>query len=303
MIIDAWGESQLKEFCDKNSIPVPQGTKMNELRAVVRKHRAEILGDTVAGSASKAYGAATSNARNQYAKASDSASLAAEDAFNNAASVWSESRLKAYLDSRGVDVPQMSTLDELRALVRKHSHNLATQWHSWSFEDLNRDDLKDYLTKHGNAAAKAAAAKKDASRKELVKAAQSAYASASSAGGSAFASATSHIASVTGTAKQNAFDTWSESELKSYLDSYGVRVPHNSKLDELRAEARKQATYFKYGTSSPGETLFAKIEETAKESWNWVANQLNLGGQAAQKKAAEVEAEAKTKVKQAKVEL
>ena len=69
MIIDAWGESQLKDFCDKNGIPVPQGTRANELRALVRKNRAQILGDTVGSSASSAFGAATSNARNQYAKA------------------------------------------------------------------------------------------------------------------------------------------------------------------------------------------------------------------------------------------
>ncbi|KAF6814012.1 stress response protein, partial [Colletotrichum sojae] len=48
MVIDAWSESQLKEFADKNGIPVPQGTKTNELRALIRKHRADFLNDNVA---------------------------------------------------------------------------------------------------------------------------------------------------------------------------------------------------------------------------------------------------------------
>lgn len=81
---------------------MPQGTKVNQLRALVRKHRAELLGDTVSGSAASAFGAATSNAGNQYAKATDGASIAAQEAFNAAVDTWSESRLKAYLDARGI---------------------------------------------------------------------------------------------------------------------------------------------------------------------------------------------------------
>jgi hypothetical protein len=302
-IIDAWGESQLKEFCDKNGIPVPQGTKLNELRALVRKHRADILGDTIGASAKAAFGAATSNAQNQYARATDSASLAAQDAFNLAVDKWSDSRLKSYLDARGIPVPQASKTDELRALVRKHTHKAASGWQAWNFDDFSYDNLKSYLNKNGNAAAKAAAKKKDATRDDLVSAAQSAYSSASSAGGGQYASATSYIASVTAAAKNNAFDTWSESDLKAYLDSYGVPVPQGSKIDELKAEARKQSTYFRYGSSSPGGTVFAKIGETAKDSLRWIAEQLNLGSEAAKQEAAELEAEAKKKGQKLRNEL
>lgn len=303
MIIDAWGVSQLKEFCDMNGIAVPQGTKANELRALVRKHRAEILGDTAAHKASTAFGAATSNAQNQYAKASDSASLAAQHAFNKAVETWSDSRLKAYLDARGVPVPQGSSQDELRALVRKHSHKAATVWHAWTFDDFSYNNLKQYLSEHGDASAKKAAKKKDASRDELVTAANSAYSSASTAGGSTYASATSYISAATASAKQNAFEAWTEAELKSYLDSYGIPIPQGSKLEELKAEARKQATYFKYGTSSPGGTIFAKLEEAAKGGWNWVADQLSLGSEAAKQKAAEAEAQAKVKAEGGRQEL
>lgn len=303
MIIDAWGESQLKEFCDKNGISVPQGTKLNELRALVRKHRAEIMGDTVAAKASSAFGAATSNAQNEYARASDSATLAAQHAFDDAIGTWSHSRLKAYLDARGVPVPQGSNKDQLQALVRKHSHKAATGWNAWTFDDFSLDNLKKYLSKHGDIAAKKAAEKKDASRDELVSAANSAYSSASTAGDSTYASATSYLSEATASAKQNAFDAWTEAELKSYLDSYGIPVPQGSKLEELKAEARKQATYFKYGTSSPGGTIFAKLEEAAKNGWNWVTTQLSLGSEAAKQKAAEAEAQARAKAKEAKQEL
>ena len=113
MMIDTWSESQLKEFCDKRGIKglrchaaetdhtnwpqVPQGTKQNELRALVRRNRAQFL-----NSASSAYGAATSSAGNQYARATDTASNLAQEAFQEAVNTWSESRLKSYLDARGV---------------------------------------------------------------------------------------------------------------------------------------------------------------------------------------------------------
>ncbi|KAK7450473.1 hypothetical protein CaCOL14_003303 [Colletotrichum acutatum] len=294
MVIDAWSESQLKEFADKNGIPVPQGTKANELRALVRKHRADFLNSNIAGKANSAFGAATSNVNQAAAKATDAASNAATEAFNEAVGTWSESRLKGYLDSRGVPVPQGSKTDELRALVRKNQHKAATGWSAWTYDDLSTENLRKYLASSSDAAVKNVADKKDATRDELVNAAQSAYSSASSAGGTSYASVTSYLSQATDAVKSNFFDTWSESELKSYLDSYGVNVPQGSTVNELRAYARKQYTYFKYGTSTPSETLFAKVAENVKDTWNWVSNQIGLGADAAQKKAAE----SKDKVKQ-----
>ncbi|KAL2128953.1 hypothetical protein VTI74DRAFT_8420 [Chaetomium olivicolor] len=288
-LIDSWGESQLKEFCDKNNINVPQGTKLNQLRALVRKHRAEIMGDTVSGTAASAFGAATSSIGSAATKATDTASQAAQDAFDKAINTWTDSRLKGYLDARGVPVPQGSKTEELRALVRKHAHKAASGWTAWTWDDLSLENLRNYLASSGNAAAKKASEKTGATRDELVQAAQAAYASASSAGGSSFASATSYLARATDVAKANVFDTWSESELKAYLDSYGIPAPQGSTLNELRALARRQHMYFKYGTTTPTETLFAKVKENVLGGWEWVTSQLRMGSEAAKKKTDEAD--------------
>ncbi|KAK1999582.1 hypothetical protein LX36DRAFT_473264 [Colletotrichum falcatum] len=305
MVIDAWSDSQLKEFADKNGIPVPQGTRSNELKALIRKHRADFLQNNVSGAAASAFGAATSNvgsaaskATDAASKATDAASNSASDAFDAAIGTWSESRLKGFLDARGVPVPQGSKTDELRALVRKYQHKAASGWSAWTYDDLSTDNLRNYLASSSDATVKKVAEKKDASRGELVSAAQSAYSSASSAGGDSYASVTSYLSQATDSVKSSLFDTWSESELKSYLDSYGVNVPQGSTLDELRAYARKQYTYFKYGTSTPSETLFAKIAENAKGTWNWVANQVGLGAEVAEKKAADTKKAAHDSKKQ-----
>lgn len=290
-IIDAWTESQLKEFCDKNAISVPQNTKTNELRALVRKHRAQLLGDTVSATAASAFGAATSSAGNQYAKATNDVSLAAQEAFGAAVDTWSDSRLKAYLDARGVKVPQASKTDELRALVRRNSHKATVAYNSWSWDDWSYDNLKSYLANSGNDAAKKVADNSKSTRDDLVSAAQSAYASASTAGGDSYASATSYLAKATDSARKSTFNTWTESELKAYLDSYGVPVPQGSTLEQLKAEVRKQSTYFKYGTTNPADTAFAKIVENVKDTYQWVVGQLGAGSEKAKQKAQDVKGE------------
>lgn len=274
-MIDTWSESQLKEFCDKNGITVPQGTKLDELRALVRRQRAHALGDDAAGK----LGAATTSAGNQFAKATDSAALMYEEAFNKATATWSHSRLKSFLDARGIPVPQNSEVDELRALVRKHAHVAAG---GWTFEDWSVSNLKDFVLQHGDAAAKNIANKASATRAEMVGAARSAYASAVATGGESYDAASNYITKTGEDAKNNAFETWSESELKSYLDSYGIPVYQTSTVDSLRAEARKQYTYWKYGTSTPGGTLAAKVSESIWGTIGWLADLVGQGSQAAQ---------------------
>ena len=141
-LLDSWSESQIKEWADKHGIKVPQGSKKNELVALARKHRHQLLGDNIPASASSAFGAATTNANNQFAKATDDAQLKSEDAFNQAVAAWSNSRLKAFLDARGVPVPQGGKKDELVRLVRLHKHKAASGYTAWTFDTWTVDNLK-----------------------------------------------------------------------------------------------------------------------------------------------------------------
>lgn len=126
-----------------------------------------------------------------------------------------------------------------------------------------------------------AANKVGTSRDELVKQAQDSYAQASKSGGSSYASVTSYLASATDAAKDSTFDTWSDSDLKSYLDSYGVSAYQGSTTNELKAMARRNANYFRYGTSTPPATLYAKLSAGAQ----WVMDQLSIGASKGNKEA------------------
>jgi roadblock/LC7 domain-containing protein len=156
-VFDAWSDSTIKEWADKNGIKVPQGSKRNELLALARKHRAQLLGDTAASGASgaassvsgaasskgaSAYGAASTKAGNAYAQATDDASLKANDLFDQAIGTWSASRLKAYLDARGVPVPQGGKRDELIAAVRLNKHKAASGWTAWTFDTWTTENLR-----------------------------------------------------------------------------------------------------------------------------------------------------------------
>ncbi|KAK5044861.1 hypothetical protein LTR84_010399 [Exophiala bonariae] len=257
-LFNAWSDSQLKEFLDKNGVPVPQGSKKNELIALARKHKAEIdsKASTASGSAASAFGAATSSAGNQFAKATDDAALKAEDVFNTGVNSWSESRLKAFLDSRGVPVPQAGKRDELIKQVRLNRHKAATGWSAWTFDTWTVENLQKYLEANGKKYKKNAKATRD----DLVKQAQDNFASASKSGGANYASATNYLAKQTDAAKDTSFDTWSDSDLKSYLDSYGVPNYQGSTTNQLRAEAKKHANYFRYGTSTPTGTIFERLK-------------------------------------------
>jgi hypothetical protein len=154
--------------------------------------------------------------------------------------------------------------------------------------------LRSYLLSSGNAAAKKAANKAGATRDDLLSAAQSYYSQASKSGGKAYASVTSYLAKHTDAAKDSAFETWSDSELKAYLDTYGVPVPQGSTKNQLETYARNQANFFRYGTTTPQGTLWAKLSQSAQ----WVMDQLRIGVAAGRKQAAYEAEKATDRVKE-----
>jgi hypothetical protein len=133
------------------------------------------------------------------------------------------------------------------------------------------------------------------SRQELLKHAQEQYAKASKAGGEQYASATSYLTQNTAATKKDTFDHWSESDLKKLLDSYGISTYQGSTLNEIRAAARRNSQYFRYGTSSPSETILARIQEGA----SWLLEQLKFGASSGREQGHEAAESARSKAAEA----
>ena len=147
-LFDSWSESQLKAFLDEHGVPAPQGSTRNKLIALARKHRATLfnsassVSDAASSTISDTYEAATSRVGDEFARVTDDAKLAGQDAFDSAVSVWSGSRLKAYLDARDIPVHQPTRRDELLAKVRANKYKAANDWNVWTFDTWDMDHLK-----------------------------------------------------------------------------------------------------------------------------------------------------------------
>lgn len=139
-LFNAWSDSEVRQFLDEHNIKVPLGARRNELIALARKHRAKLLSDV--STTTNILGAATSKAGNEWARATEDARLRVEDAFDRAVQAWSDSRLKAYLDARGIPAPQSSKRDELLAKVRLYKHKAATGNTAWTFDTWSTENLK-----------------------------------------------------------------------------------------------------------------------------------------------------------------
>lgn len=348
-IFDTWSESKLKEFLDKNNVKVPQGSTKNELLALARRNKAYYKPESASKSASKsatsaydkatgAYDKATAVGGDKVSQATDAAADYSQAAFDKVIEQWSDTRLKAYLDSRGVPVPQASKRDELLAKVRLNKHKASTGFGAWTFDTWSYDNLKAWLEARGEKVSGGAAASRDelyssASRyyssasaaaassassassaaskasgaggsaaskatgsaasaaSEASKSAASASKSAASAGSKAtdsvgsaasraseavtdgpkeaYASVTSALAQATASTKDAAFETWSDSDLKAYLDTYGIKTYQGSTRNEWIAMARRNAHYFRYGSEDQG------VWGQAKSSLGYLQDQIS----------------------------
>lgn len=168
------------------------------------------------------------------AQATSYASHLKDEAFEEAISSWSESRLKSYLEERDVPVPHISDLDELRALVCLNAHKAKTHagFLDATFDTWSSEQLQQFIGE-----------KAKGTRDELIAQAKEQYTSASAKGGEAWHSFTAKGAKATG----NLFDRWSDSDLKALLDTYGVPVTQDTKREELLVAAKLHSRYFSQG--------------------------------------------------------
>jgi hypothetical protein len=336
---------------DKNNVKVPQGSTRNELLALARRNKAYLTGDTVYDKASGAATSATSVLGQKASQATDAASKLGQDAFDKVIEYWSETRLKAYLDSRGVPVPQASKRDELLAMVRLNKHKAATGWGAWTFDTWTKENLKKWLKDRGqkvsddasvtrdqlykqavdyyNSVAAAAASAGSTASKSAASVASDASDYVSASGGSAasratdsaasaasvagesvasaasvagesaasaasagteaatetakqvFASITSALAQATDTAKEATFETWSDSDLKAYLDTYNIPTYQGTTRNELIAMARRNAHYFLHGDQDQG--VLGQVKSTLGWAQGKLSTLLGMGAKEAEK--------------------
>lgn len=131
-------------------------------------------------------------------------------------------------------------------------------------------------------------------RDELIKQAQEAYNRASKTGGSNYASVTSYLSSATDAAKDTSFTDWSKSDLEKYLESYGLKSS-SSNIDELRAEAKRHADFFRYGIKRQEASIYDRFASAGQ----WLWDQVKLGTLSGRNEGQNIASSAKSKASQA----
>jgi len=186
-IFDSWTESQLKSFCDKHGIPVPQPRTRDSLLKTVRE-----------------------NYQTAANKVGETASYPGNWIYES----WTESDLKSWCDERGVPVPQPTKRDELIASVRRNSRVASNNLAAWS------------------------------------------------------SSLSSSAAAATESISDALFETYSDSQLKKWADEKGLKIPQGSKRNEVLAVIRRHRAQLNSEASSASKSAVSAYGAATSSAGN-----------------------------------
>ncbi|KAK9475319.1 uncharacterized protein V1510DRAFT_400493 [Dipodascopsis tothii] len=238
---NSWSESDLKRFLDAHGVDVPQPTKKDELIALARRNKhllAAELRDTSAAASAK--GASLLHAgKVQVAETGEHAQQLGKDAFKQVVDSWSDSRMRQFLKARGILPTEQTKTERLKELVFQHRNRGVQGYGAWSFDSWSTDELKAWLKQQGQSAR--------GSRDQLIEQSAAYLASAKHDGSVKYNMVTSKLADLVAAGKEKTFESWSTSDLKAYLDTYGVKTYQGSNKNELVAAARRNARLFTHG--------------------------------------------------------
>lgn len=271
-VFKSWNDAQVAAWAKAHDL-YDETYSADELRSIAEKNR-QLLADDVRAYANKAQ----KTAEPYISKTKENVAQAASDLFDSTVAAWSESRLKAFLDARAIPVPQASKKDELVALVRRNKHKAVQQTQpsgSWWFDTWSTDAIAKQLKDLG--------AKAEGTREELVQRLYDAYSSAKASGQDAYNAASASadkVAQQSGEAwakfRKESFEQWSDSDLRAYLESYGVVQPKDTH-SQLVQKAKANYRWFTQGTT---ETPTERVINHAKAFGTYALSQAQTWSQA-----------------------
>jgi hypothetical protein len=165
---------------------------------------------------------------------------------------WHETELERWLSDHNVPYPTPADRKDLENLIK-------TNWNAQVVEPYNSWDtkqLQSYLTLKGHQATKNTEKNKD----KLLDQVKATWTETEDSAASAYASV-----------KDWVFDSWSESQLKSFLDSHGIPNPQPRTRDSLLSVARENyntiATKAGETAAYPGDWLYSTWSESDLKAW------------------------------------
>lgn len=228
-VFDDWSNSELKYWADSHGIPVPQNSQKDEVLAIVRRNRQLLYND---------YEDSFTTKKKNHVPFIKQAEDLADQAFTEASKLWSESRLGSFLESRKIETPEGASKDDLLKLVNRYRNAAGSQWDSL-FESWDQKKLEKWLSEQGQAA--------KGTHDQLVKEASKYLDQAQHVLGAKYDVLSADLDKQYKEAKKTSFSEWSDSDLKAYLDTYGIPTYQGSTRNELLSKARKNLGLFTRG--------------------------------------------------------
>jgi len=182
-----------------------------------------------------------------------SQSVVASSWFAKAAyNKWHETELERWLSDHDVPYPTPADRKDLQDLVKKNWENSVIKpYNSW---DVNQ--LQNYLTSKGYQAKKGAEKNKDS----LISQVQTYWTETADQANDAYSNVQNWV-----------FDSWTESQLKSFLDYHNIPNPSPRTRDSLLYTARSnyQAAANKLGetVAYPGDWLYQSWSNSDLKAW------------------------------------
>lgn len=186
------------------------------------------------------------------------------DASNAIWNAWSDSKLKEFLDSRGIDVPQYFTREYLLDLVSRAKANAPTDLGLHWFDGWSREELAVKLKELDESI--------EGTREELADRLYKSYTSSFENGKEEGAKAAEVLAQKLGEWKEatvETFNSWNVEDLKEYLQGFGADVAQTK--DALVESAKNNYNYFVYGEVKP-QGLLESIKFRAQKAGSGLRN-------------------------------
>jgi len=165
---------------------------------------------------------------------------------------WHETELERWLSDNGVPYPTPADRKDLENLVKDNwNDKVVVPYNSWDIEQLQK-----YLSLKGEEVKKGT----EKNKESLVQQVKAGWADTEDKTTEAYTTVSNWI-----------FDSWTESQLKSFLDYHGIPSPQPRTRDTLLTTARSnyQTVANKVGetTAYPGDWLFKQWSDSDLKSW------------------------------------
>jgi len=165
---------------------------------------------------------------------------------------WHETELERWLSDHNVPYPTPADRKDLEKLVNDNwNANVVEPYNSWDTKQL-----QSYLTLKGKQATKGS----EKNKNKLVEQVKGSWTETEDSASSAYASVRDWV-----------FDSWSDSQLKAFLDAHGIPNPQPKNRDTLLSAARENynsiATKAGETAAYPGNWLYSSWSESDLKAW------------------------------------